>query len=60
MKKNGVNATVNGISSTASTQCTNDQQWTKYHTVPTTTSRPTSTNSTPHFTTNYKFIYNCL
>ena len=32
MKKNGINATVNGISSSASTQCTNDQQWTKYHT----------------------------
>ena len=25
------NATVNGVSSTASTQCTNNQQWTKYH-----------------------------
>ena len=25
------NSTINGISSTASTQCTNDQQWTKYH-----------------------------
>lgn len=31
MKKEN-NATVNGVSSTASTQCTNDQQWTKYHT----------------------------
>lgn len=26
------NATVSGVSSTASTQCTNNQQWTKYHT----------------------------
>lgn len=25
------NATLNGVSSAASTQCTNDQQWTKYH-----------------------------
>lgn len=25
------NATFNGVSSTASTQCTNEQQWTKYH-----------------------------
>lgn len=31
MRKN-LNSTVNGVSSTASTQCTNDQQWTKYHT----------------------------
>lgn len=29
--KNNVKPTINGISSTASTQCTNDQQWTKYH-----------------------------
>lgn len=29
--KNNTNPTINGISSTASTQCTNDQQWTKYH-----------------------------
>ena len=27
-----LNSTVNGVSSTASTQCTNNQQWTKYHT----------------------------
>ena len=25
------NATINGVSSTVSTQCTNNQQWTKYH-----------------------------
>lgn len=31
MRKN-LNSTVNGVSSTASTQCTNNQQWTKYHT----------------------------
>ncbi len=30
MRKN-LNSTVNGVSSTASTQCTNEQQWTKYH-----------------------------
>lgn len=29
--KNNTKSTINGISSTASTQCTNDQQWTKYH-----------------------------
>lgn len=29
--KNDSNSTINGMSSTASTQCTNDQQWTKYH-----------------------------
>ena len=31
MRKNH-NSTVNGVSSTASGQCTNDQQWRKYHT----------------------------
>lgn len=30
-QKNDKKSTINGISSTASTQCTNDQQWTKYH-----------------------------
>lgn len=29
--KNNTKSTINGISSTVSTQCTNDQQWTKYH-----------------------------
>lgn len=29
--KNDSNSTINGMFSTASTQCTNDQQWTKYH-----------------------------
>lgn len=29
--KNNSKATINGVSSTASAQCTNDQQWTKYH-----------------------------
>lgn len=29
--KNNTKSTINGISSTASTQCTNDQQWKKYH-----------------------------
>ena len=29
--KNNTKSTINGISSTTSTQCTNDQQWTKYH-----------------------------
>ena len=29
--KNNSNSTINGTSSTVSTQCTNDQQWTKYH-----------------------------
>ena len=29
--KNNTKSTINGISSTASTQCTSDQQWTKYH-----------------------------
>lgn len=29
--KNDSNSTINGMSSTASTQCTNAQQWTKYH-----------------------------
>lgn len=31
MRKNQ-NSTINGVASTASTQCTNEQQWTKYHT----------------------------
>lgn len=30
--KNSQSSTTNGVSSTASTQCTNDQQWQKYHT----------------------------
>lgn len=29
--KNNTKSTINGISSTASTQCINDQQWAKYH-----------------------------
>ena len=29
MKK--TNETINGVASTVSTKCTNDQQWTKYH-----------------------------
>ena len=31
MKSKDFNETVNGVASTASTECTNDQQWTKYH-----------------------------
>lgn len=31
MKNNKTKSTINGISSTASTECTNQQQWTKYH-----------------------------
>ena len=29
--KNDFRETINGIASTASTECTNNQQWTKYH-----------------------------
>lgn len=31
MANKNLNETVNGVASVASTQCTNDQQWTKYH-----------------------------
>ena len=31
MAKEIRNSSVNGVASVASTQCTNDQQWTKYH-----------------------------
>ena len=31
MKKGNYAETVNGVASTASTECTNQQQWTKYH-----------------------------
>lgn len=31
MKKNNLTETINGVASTASTECTNHQQWTKYH-----------------------------
>lgn len=31
MKKNNLTETINGVASTASTECTNQQQWTKYH-----------------------------
>ena len=31
MAKDNRNSSVNGVASVASTQCTNDQQWTKYH-----------------------------
>ena len=32
MAEKVINASVNGVASVANTQCTNDQQWTKYHT----------------------------
>ena len=31
MKKNNLTETINGVASTASTECANQQQWTKYH-----------------------------
>ena len=31
MTKDFRHSSVNGVASVASTQCTNDQQWTKYH-----------------------------
>lgn len=32
MSKKNNHSTINGVASVANTQCTNDQQWTKYHT----------------------------
>ena len=32
MAEKVINSSVNGVASVANTQCTNDQQWTKYHT----------------------------